>query len=120
MGPRCTRQRACAAAGHDPVGSDDAPIAQPSNRPSAWESGGAARQGAGPGGEAGQQRDGERAGVAGDGRGGLGGRHRALRGFADDEPGDRDAPPALDPWRGKRGQAGRAAPRGFPAANRFL
>ncbi len=27
---------------------------------------------------------------------------------------------ALDDWRGKRGQAGRAAPRGFPAANRFL
>ena len=27
---------------------------------------------------------------------------------------------ALDQWRGKRGQAGRAAPRGFPAANRFL
>ncbi|MDE0387152.1 MAG: DNA topoisomerase IV subunit A [Rhodospirillales bacterium] len=26
----------------------------------------------------------------------------------------------LDQWRGKRGQAGRAAPRGFPAANRFL
>ncbi len=27
---------------------------------------------------------------------------------------------ALDQWHGKRGQAGRAAPRGFPAANRFL
>ena len=27
---------------------------------------------------------------------------------------------ALNQWRGKRGQAGRAAPRGFPAANRFL
>ncbi len=26
----------------------------------------------------------------------------------------------LDTWCGKRGQAGRAAPRGFPAANRFL
>ena len=27
---------------------------------------------------------------------------------------------ALDQWHGKRGQSGRAAPRGFPAANRFL
>ena len=27
---------------------------------------------------------------------------------------------ALDQWHGKRGGAGRAAPRGFPAANRFL
>ncbi len=27
---------------------------------------------------------------------------------------------SLDQWHGKRGQAGRAAPRGFPAANRFL
>ena len=27
---------------------------------------------------------------------------------------------ALDQWHGKRGQAGRSAPRGFPAANRFL
>ena len=27
---------------------------------------------------------------------------------------------ALEQWHGKRGQAGRAAPRGFPAANRFL
>ena len=27
---------------------------------------------------------------------------------------------ALDQWRGKRGGTGRAAPRGFPAANRFL
>ena len=27
---------------------------------------------------------------------------------------------ALEQWRGKRGQAGRSAPRGFPTANRFL
>ena len=27
---------------------------------------------------------------------------------------------ALEQWHGKRGQAGHAAPRGFPAANRFL
>ena len=27
---------------------------------------------------------------------------------------------ALEQWQGKRGQAGRSAPRGFPAANRFL
>ena len=27
---------------------------------------------------------------------------------------------ALEQWHGKRGQAGRPAPRGFPAANRFL
>ena len=50
--------------------------------------------GFGTGAEARQKRDGERAGVAGDGRGGLGERHRALLGFADDEASDLDAAPA--------------------------